>query len=749
MDDNFTITDLLQILRRRRHIIAVTVVCFIVLAAVVCIVSTRRYQAEGTLQVQKESSDMLGLSDMMGGAAGGMDDASDALSANITIQTQANILQSDTLALRVINDLNMEQAPGFKKTDVLGEVIGWFMPRGVPDPVGLPLEQSPHRRAKALKIFSKNLDVKPVSGTRLITISYSDPDPKLAAAAINRLMQDLISYTVETRFTATNQASEWLNTQLGDLKKQAEDLQAKVMTLQRESGVFSLGTPDATGKEQVYSSVLDRLQQATAAVTAAESNRILKGAIYQYAKDGNAEMISGLGGTAVGAASPLNNSLQLLQNLRMQQATVAAQIQQDQAKFGENYPKLAELNKNKASLDQAIQQETERIANRAQNDFAIAQKAEQQTRSIYEEQRVAADRLNDTAIEYAIVRQEADDSRSLYEDLLKRLKEAGVMEGLKSTNLTVVDPGRTPDKPDSPNVPLYLAASMGMGLFFGITGAVLLDALDNKIRSEENLDSLDVVLFGILPSFDHKLVSAKLPLLGKEATDSLALPVTVDPKSPYAEALRSLALSITMARGDRQPRSLLITSSIPGEGKTETSVNIAVLFAQRHKKVLLVEADMRRPRLRRRLKLESPGGLSSLLSGSAETVEPHSVPGLPNLHILHSGPTPPDPAELLESDRMKSLLDEWSRSYDMVILDSAPILAVSDAGSLANLVDLSLVITRFNYTTRQSLKRCLHNIRQVSQQPIGVVLNGMEFGSNSYYEYYGYKGTSYYGEETA
>jgi succinoglycan biosynthesis transport protein ExoP len=749
MDDNFTITDLLQILRRRRHIIAVTVVCFIVLAAVVCVVSTRRYKAEGTLQVQKESSDMLGLSEMMG-SAGGMDDASDALSANITIQTQANILQSDTLALRVINDLNLEHTPGFQKSDVVGMVIGWFTPRGVADPAGLPLEQSPHRRTRALKIFSKNLEVKPVSGTRLISISYSDPDPKLAGAVINRLMQELISYTVETRFTATNQASEWLNTQLGDLKKQAEDLQGKVMTLQRQSGVFSLGTPDASGKEQVYSSVLDRLQQATAAVTAAESNRILKGAIYQYAKDGDAEMISGLGGTALGGASPLNNSLQLLQNLRMQQATVAAQIQQDQAKFGENYPKLAELNKNKASLDQDIQQEITRIANRAQNDFAIAQKAEQQTRTIYEQQRVEAGRLNDTAIEYAIVRQEADDSRSLYEDLLKRLKEAGVMEGLKSTNLTVVDPGRTPDKPDSPNVPLYLAASMGMGLFFGVTGAVLLDAMDNKIRSEENLDSLDVVLFGILPSFDHKLVSTKLPsLLQREAPGNLALPVTVDPKSPYAEALRSLALSITMARGDRQPRSLLITSSIPGEGKTETSVNLAVLFAQRHKKVLLVEADMRRPRLRRRLKLESPSGLSSLLSGSSEDFEPHSVPAIPNLHILHSGPTPPDPAELLESDRMKSLLDEWTRSYDMVIVDSAPILAVSDAGSIANLVDLSLVITRFNYTTRQSLKRCLHNIRQVSQQPIGVVLNGMEFGSNSYYEYYGYKGTSYYGEETA
>jgi polysaccharide biosynthesis transport protein len=217
MDDNFTITDLLQILRRRRHIIAVTVVCFIVLAAVVCVVSTRRYKAEGTLQVQKESSDMLGLSEMMG-SAGGMDDASDALSANITIQTQANILQSDTLALRVINDLNLEHTPGFQKSDVVGMVIGWFTPRGVADPAGLPLEQSPHRRTRALKIFSKNLEVKPVSGTRLISISYSDPDPKLAGAVINRLMQELISYTVETRFTATNQASEWLNTQLGDLK---------------------------------------------------------------------------------------------------------------------------------------------------------------------------------------------------------------------------------------------------------------------------------------------------------------------------------------------------------------------------------------------------------------------------------------------------------------------------------------------------------------------------------------------------
>jgi succinoglycan biosynthesis transport protein ExoP len=266
--------------------------------------------------------DGLGLSSMMGDAAG----ASDALDANITIQTEATILQSDTLALRVINDLHLESTKDFQpRARAMGWVTGLISPSGPKDPSNEALENSPGRRSHAVLVFSSNLKVKPVSGTRLIEISYVSPDPKLAAAVVNHLIQSLADFSFQARYNATSQASDWLGSQLSDLRKQSEDLQAKVVQLQRDSGVFTLGGgAEADGKGQagtgVYSSVLDRLQQATASLTQAQSNRILKGAI--------AELISGLVGNSSesGVSAGVANSLSLIQSLRLQQATLQGQL---------------------------------------------------------------------------------------------------------------------------------------------------------------------------------------------------------------------------------------------------------------------------------------------------------------------------------------------------------------------------------------------------------------------------------------
>ncbi len=431
----------------------------------------------------------MGLDTLMSSASGG---ASDALDANIDLQTQANILQSDSLALRTIESLGMEDTYDFRpRWSPVSWILGKISPQGVPDPVGAKLEDAPQRRQRALKIFSKNLKVKPVSGTRLIEIDYTDPDPRLAAAVVNTMTRALSDYTFQTRYDATSQASKWLSDQLGDLRKDSEDLQAKVVNLQRQSGVYSLGTVDAQGREQAYSGVLDQLQQATSARNSAEQNRILKGAIAEAAATGNAEMLSGLAGNTMGGSSQMmNNSLSLIQNLRQQQATQQASLQEAEAKFGPAYPKIGELQGNIAGLEHSIQQEIERIKSRAQSDFEIAAQAEAGTRQNYQTAKNQADMLNDKAIEFAIVRQEADDSRALYEDLLKRLKEAGVLEGLRSSNITVVDPGRTLAKPKIPNVPLYMAIALCGGWFLGCCGALLTDTLDNKVNTAHELEEL-------------------------------------------------------------------------------------------------------------------------------------------------------------------------------------------------------------------------------------------------------------------
>lgn len=325
-----------------------------------CLFSTPRFQGKAQIIINKDANNSWSLASNSGG------ESSDALDENITIQTQSELLKSEELALRVIKRLDLEHDPDFKpRFNPIGWVLSLISPKGgVPDAKDLPLEQRPYRRTYVLKVFAKNLKVKAVSGTRLVDVSYLNPDPKVAAAVVNHLAQALMDYNFETRFNATQQASTWLGGQLSDLRKKSEDLQAKVVRLRRDSGVFAMGETDPQGREETYTPVLDRLQQATTQLSQAETNRIMKGAVYEAVKSGNAELISGLAGNglASGNSPGLQNSLALMQNLRGQEATSQATLDQLSAKFGPGYPKLSEARANLKALQKSIDTETGRIA---------------------------------------------------------------------------------------------------------------------------------------------------------------------------------------------------------------------------------------------------------------------------------------------------------------------------------------------------------------------------------------------------
>jgi succinoglycan biosynthesis transport protein ExoP len=754
-----TVKEIIHTLRRRRGVLISIMLVFLGLAIIYCACSTRRYEAWGQIQIQKESSDGLGLESMMSAAG---DDASDALSANITLDTQASILQSDNLAMRVIKELKLEDTRDFHpRFNPLNWLMGLISPAGPRDPVGVPLEKAPARRERALTIFSKHLDVKVVSGTRLITIKYLSSDPKIAAAVVNSLVDALTDYSFQTRYTATNRASEWLAGQLSELKNQAEGLQKKVVELQRSAGVFGVGLVDAQGREEAYSTTLEQMQAATTALADATSNRIVKGAVYQIVQNGDPELISGLAGASgVGASPSMNNSLALIQALRGQQASLKAQLAQDTSKYGSSYPKLAEERASLQSVEAAINDEVRRIGARAKNDFEIAQSAENQSRGVFDRQKKEADLLNDKAIEYAITRQEADDSRALYEDLLKRLKEAGVLEGLKSSNITVVDAAGVPAKPAQPNVPLFLGASLLVGLFFGACGAWTVDMLDDKIQTVEYIEqAVHMRPMAILPVMGTEgrygrqgrysmplTVNAAQLRQGSPHSDNLVLPQLVDgPATAFTEAIRGLRTSLLLSKSRSRPKVILVTSSVPGEGKSTVTINLAQILAQSGQKVLMVEGDMRRPVIADRLGLNptSPG-LSSLISGGDVTYH-NDLRGLDGVSVLTAGIVPPHPAELLGSDSMGALLKEWKEEYGFVVLDSPPLLAVTDAVMLSSMCDFSLLIARYGVSSRKALERSYELLSTTtSTSNIGVVLNAVDRRSSGYRGYYGYSGSAYY-----
>jgi succinoglycan biosynthesis transport protein ExoP len=712
-----TLRDLLQMFRRRRVIVYATTGVVFALAVLFCILSTRRYEANGTIQVQKESSDGLDLESLMGSG----NTPTDALEADINIQTQASILQSNELALRAIKKLSLENTREFRPSS--GEA-------------SLGPERSPERVAKALRTFHKNLSVKPLGGTRLIEIDYLSPDPELAAAVVNQMVQELIDYSFETRYKATEAASESLSKQLAELRIRSESLQAQVAQMQRESGIYSIGTTDAEGRQQAYSAVLDQFQRAATTLSDAAQNRILKEAIYQAAKAGNAEMLSSLAGNTLGgAASPgITNSLVTIQNLRGQEATLQGQLDQMKTKFGPGYPKVGEMQANINGLQNAIQQEIGRIGQRAKNDYQVAEQTWKDAEQNYNSQKVKADALNNKAIQYIITRQEADDSRTLYEDLLKRLKEAGILQGLKSNTITVVDQALVPIKPKKPNVPLYLAAALAFGLFLGGASVLVVDTLDDTVQDAIVIEQMGLPLLGVLPRFENH---------------GRAIEVWANPKSRFSETVRNLRSVLTRVKNRAPAKVILVTSAVPGEGKTTLSMNLAASFVQQGKTVLLLEADMRRPAIRTSMGLPGKSGLSLLLAGESQENENAIFvhPQVPGLYLLPEGTVPAFPSELLESDRMRELLINLREEFDVIVIDAPPVLPVADARVLSEMADETIQVVRLGVTTQTALRRAYDLLSTYARRPVGIVLNAVVEGSSAYHDYYGFREFNHWGKE--
>ena len=338
----------------------------------------------------------------------------------------------------------------------------------------------------------------------------------------------------------------------------------------------------------------------------------------------------------------------------MQEATLQGQLQEVSAKFGPAYPKLAEMQGNLNAMQKAILAEVDRVAKRAQNDFTVAEQTEEKTRRDFLVDKSEAEALNNKTIEYQMARQEADQTRALYDDMSRRLKESGLLAGLHSTNISIVDWARAGDTPAKPVIPLYLGGSILAGLVIGSVAALLRDVTDTKIHDLREISrELGPTPLCVLPYEREQPALSR----GVRLNDKSPLPALTSPRSLFVESLRSLRTSLLLSRSGAPPRSLLVTSPFVGEGKSFLSWNLAILFAQQGKQVLLCDADLRHPWLHRSLEASPEVGLSNLLAGlspdlGASAIIP--VLEVPGLSLLPAGPLPPYPAELLASVKWRT-----------------------------------------------------------------------------------------------
>ena len=524
-----------------------------------------------------------------------------------------------------------------------------------------------------------------------------------------------------------------------------ETSQEKLVRFQKEHEI--LGTDE---KQNIITEKLDELNKQ---LTDAESDRMDKEAIYRLIQSGDADAIASSAGGLEDGGNGTQTASQLLETLRTKEAELKIQIADLSTQFGPSYPKLAQLNNQLKEIDTQIQAEMKKIASRVRGQYTTALQRESMLRDALEKQKQEANKLNESAITYSMLKRDVDTNRQLYEGLLQKMKEAGVSAGLKSNNFRIVDSARTPLAPIEPNVPRNLMFAIVLGSALGVGLAFLLEGLDNTVRTTEQAQVVSgLASLGMIPLGSKSAREGPNPkrLVIATSKEAVELVTQVRPQSQMAESYRALRTSLLLSNLGSPPKVIMVTSALPQEGKTTTSINTAVVLAQKGVRVLLIDADLRRPSIHKTLGMGPHSGLSNVLTGSTtlEQAITHTAI-LPNLFVLPAGTPPPNPAELLASANMRDVLTELRGQYDHIVIDTPPSLSVTDAVVLSPRADAVLLVIRSGQTTKQALRRSRDILTQVNAKVVGVLLNAVDLSSPDYYYYYEYQGkyARYYRDE--
>lgn len=632
------------------------------------------------------------------------------------MNTEAAILKSDTLMETVARELHLDKNPDFS---------------GVSAHDRRATMDDPVVRASVIGTLQANLSVTPISRTELIRIAYSSLDPNLSAEIVNTVVSDYIHRSYETPAKQTQQVSEWLSGQLDDLKTKVEESQEQMLDLQKKLGVLGYDSKD----NQLETS-LDQLMTAEGAAKIA---RITAEARYRMIAGMDPNTIEESIETTPGTA-PYELNL-----LRSQLASVRANYAHMTAPgvlgLGPNNPKIKAMQDEIGELTKAINEEQNRLQVQAREIYLAAKATEDKTEQELESRKAQVYDQGNDVVRYTLLQREYEQYRTLYDGLQQRLATARVEAGLDAVEVDPVDKAVPPVSPTLRSKSSIVMTDAVLFLLGGIVIAFIVESLDTGLGSIQQIEEvLDMPSLSIIPK--GKRPSTELTT--SMSTAQRNIQVLTQPKSQFTEAFRSLRTSLLLATTGRPPRLILFTSATPSEGKTTTASNLACILAHGDARVLLIDADLRRPTIHHRFGLAGKLGLTTVLAGTATLEEAiQHIPDLPNLDVLPSGPVPPFPSEMLSSDAMKALMERLAKEYTHVVVDSPPILSVTDAVILGRIVDAVVLVVRHGKPNKNVMRRARDLLVRSGAPIAGMVLNAVDINSPDYYGYYGYTGYSY------
>ncbi len=715
-----TPSDVRKILIKRKWLILAGIVVGLAFAAVYILTTIPQYEAISLIDINSGKQSNIGISDLVQEQEAGVE------GSLIRTATEIAIMQSDTVSLDVINTLDLYHKEPFAQVFVRNPYTGTL---------------NPNQRKNILLIFKGSTKIATKPGTDLVEIHFRNQSPAVAAAVANAIVDRYMDRSLRVRYNGTTRISDFLAKQLDNLKSQATEAQDALSRYQKQNNLIGVD-PNGGGEDLT----LDDLRLANQQLSEAQADRVVKEARYRMAMTRNPELLLSVAPSAT------------LAQLQQQDAALTVQQAQLQSKFGPQWPRLREVQSSLNQVRKDIDAEITNMQQRFEAEFKTAASTEDLMRGRLEAAKQQAYQQNRSAAEYQILRHGADAASDLYDALQTRLKEAGITAGLNANQIDVVDRATTPAMPVFPVKRNDAGIGLGAGLVLGLALALFAETIDDTIRTSDDAESVtSLPALAVIPHFDpaqKKVVSAPGTPAAEAERERMSrvspdLISYTEPQSYVAEGFRTLRSSILLSAVDRDPKLLLLTSSFATEGKSTCAANLAISFARRSARVLLVDTDLRKGTLHMKFRTSNRFGLSTLLVREGEgSAYENPLPDLPNLTLVTRGPVTVNPGEALASRSMEELMQRWRDEYDHIILDTSPVLAVADTLSIAPQVDACFILVRSGVTRKKALLRVREQMRRVNARVQGIIVNDVDLRLENYYTYskrYNYSYNSTYG----
>ncbi len=728
-EEEIDLRDYLRVLRKRKWTILAVFALIVLTVTIYSFSATPIYESSTRLIIEKENPNVMSIDEVMAVDASGTD----------YYQTQYKIIESRTVARNVVEKLQLEDTQEFNpdpaddflsrwKRTVQETVNGWkeSLTSLLRTRENEPPVEALEGDAKVLDQFAGRLTVDPIRNSRLVDIRFQAKDPLLATQIANTIARVYIEKNLETKLEAVQDAVSWLHERIEDERQKVETAEQALLRYKEKHGII---TDFSSDTEQITAQKLAKLNEQ---LVDAESQRVEAETRYRQAKalEGNPDMLD--------SVSEVVNS-ELIREIKKMEVELFKRLSELSEKYGQKHPRIIAIKSELDTLENRKRQEINRIVSSLRNEYQVALARERSLRAALGRQKQESLDLNQKAVEYTVLRRQAESARQMYDLLINRFKETQLSEDMKTSNIRIVDKAETPRFPVKPRKKLNVLLAMVVGLFLGVGLAFFFEYLDNTVKLPDDVKRyLGVPYLGPVPVMSHEA--------GDDYPDAAPELVTLHAsKATSSEAYRGIRTSILFSSADHPPQTILTTSAGPQEGKTLSITNLAVTMAQSGNRVILLDCDMRKPRVHNLFGIPRDRGMSNILVGESNVKEAIMESGVPNLDVIPCGPIPPNPSEILGSKRMAKLLEVLRPTYQHILIDSPPITAVTDAVVLSKYADGVIVVVRAAETPREIVQNGIGQLKTVGAHILGVILNGVSMGKEGYYyyQYYYY----YYGED--